>query len=166
MKNSKQFSSKSLNGFSRGFAYECLIPNIGKWGAPRTESFCTPSREPVDAFRVKSKSKIISWKKKIGRANSTCHTDTLFRRVDLGCIDQLASLNTRRIGMAFTSKPKTRNCRGTPTSARQVGKLQTLLCCERHDEILKSCDMSANERAALWVNRWLSSDHVCWLMKK
>ena len=176
MKNSKKFSNKSLNGFSRGFAYECLIPNIGEWNASRTGILCTPSIEHVDAFRVSSlpsKSQTISWKKKISSANPPSHINTLFGRVDLACIDQLASLNTaKEIQKAVQEElewfslpyPKPETVGEHPPPC-QVKKLQTLLYCERHDKILKSCDMSPNELAALCVNRWVSTDHMCWLVR-
>ena len=131
---------------------------------PALGSFAHLQESLIDAFRVTSlpsKSQIISWKKKISSANPTSHIDTLFGRVDLACFDQLASLNTaKKIQKAVQEElewfsrpnPKPESAGEHPPPC-QAEKLQTLLYCERHDTILKSCDMSPNELSALCINR-------------
>ena len=50
-------------------------------------------------------------------------------------------------------------------TATQIAVLQEFLYCRRYNKIREPYGMSANELAMVCVDRWISSDHICWLMK-
>lgn len=177
IKNSRKFSTKSVNGFSRGFAFECLVPTIGEWNTSQTGGYSRPAGvvDPFTLSSLPSKSQIHQWKTVIDHPASgrTSYIETCYGKVDLNCINHLTRLHTAKDiqksveeELKWFSQPyrKPETVVEHPP-ANHVAKFQRLLYCERYDEILKYCEMSPNELAMLCLYRWVSSDHICWLMR-
>ena len=101
------------------------------------------------------------------------YIETSLGRLDMNCIDILLKLHTAKGIQAAVeqetnwfsrtySKPQTVS-QNPPVSL--IASFQNMLYCNRYDEIREPHSMSANELAMVCVNRWISSDHICWLMK-
>ena len=166
-----------MNSFSRGFAYECCFPRAEKWAAMNVCSYPMPQKV-FDAFCVKSlplESQIGQWKKEIAEdVHSTwVYKETSNGKADATCLNNLSAIYTaKNIQVAVEeelrwfsqpySKPET-VVQHPPSS--NIQEFQEFLYCNRYDTIVQPQDMSANELAMICVNRWVSSDHVCWLMK-
>ena len=100
IKNSRKFSTKSVNGFSRGFAFECLVPTIGEWDTSQTGGYSRPAGvvDPFTVSSLPSKSQIHQWKTVIDHPASgrTSYIETCYGKVDVNCINHLTRLHTAK----------------------------------------------------------------------
>ena len=163
IKNSRKFSTKSVNGFSRGYSRPAGVV------------------DPFTLSSLPSKSQIHQWKTVIDHPASkrTSYIETCYEKVDLNCINHLTRLHTAKdiqksveeeLLKWFSQPYRKPETVVEHPPANHVAKFQRLLYCERYDcyivkEILKYCEMSPNELAMLCMYRWVSSDHIRWLIR-
>ena len=101
------------------------------------------------------------------------YVETSFGKFDQNTIDIMVKFHTAKgiksaveqevawFSRAY-SKPHTVS-QHPPASI--ISDFQELLYSNRYDEICQPHGMPATELATICVNRWLSDDHICWLMK-
>ena len=122
-----------------------------------------------------SENQLSIWKDQLRQngAGEWQYVETSFGKFDQNTIDIMLKFHTAKgiksaveqevawFSRAY-SKPHTVS-QHPPASI--ISDFQELLYSNRYDEICQPHRMPATELATICVNRWLSDDHICWLMK-
>ncbi len=147
-----------------------------RWNGGHICSYAQPQvvLDPLNLHLLPPESQLREWKKKIGTSvdGTWKYVETGKGKLDASCIDQLLKLNTAKQIQQSVEEEIKWFCQqhSQPETvvdhppASQIEKFQELLYCNRYDAIQKPYDMSANELAMLCADRWVSSDHICWLV--
>lgn len=147
------------------------------WKSAKFISYSEP-QQTLDPFGVKSlpsEYQLSSWKQDILNNGSMKwrYIETSLGRLDTNCIDILLKLHTAKGIQAAVEQEmnwfsRTYNKPQTVSQhppASLIANFQNMLYSNRYDEIRQPHLMSANELAMVCANRWISSDHICWMMK-
>ena len=172
-KSCRKISPFPLANLSRGAAFEYLIPRTEFWPSPQGKCY-DHQQGKLDPFQIKSlpaESQLREWAKHIHGPNQ--YVQTSRGKVDNDCLNILRRFHTMRsiqddvqqeVGWFSSPCNRPETVVEHPT-ATQIAVLQEFLYCGRYDEIREPYGMSANELAMVCADRWISSDHICWLMK-
>ena len=175
-RNSKKLLPSDLSQLSRGLAYECSLPKVDNWHADQVR--CYPNQQealnPYIVTSLPGKSQLQEWRRAIDKQDTTQwkYMETSKGRLDIDCLNQLTRFHTGRNIQAAVeeeiqwfarpfNKPEIAVEHSTASS---ISSFQNFLYCKRYDEISKPYGLSSDELSKLCTDRWVSSDHVCWLM--
>ena len=134
------------------------------------------SQKVVDPFLVKSlpsEVQLHAWEKDIKNNGRMKYIETFSGTLDISCIKILLKLHIAKNIQAAVqqginwfsksyTKPQTVSNHPPPSL---IEDFQKMLYFNRYDEIIEQNDMTAMELAMVCVNRWVSSDHITWVMK-
>ena len=138
-------------------------------------------QEVLDPFALKSlpsKNQLSTWKDELTSGQNISgqwkYIETSFGRFDVNTINTLLKFHVAKgiksaveqeVNWFSRSYNKPRTVSQHP-SASVISDFQEILYSSRYDDICEPIGMAATELARLCVNRWLSDEHICWLMKK
>ena len=160
--------------------YRYLWPRVYTtlhWHTEKVSSYAD-QQEVINPFSITSlpaESQIHNWKNSLsvkGITGTWKYIETSKGKLDVDCLNRLLMYHTvRRIQTAVQEEV---NWFGRPFNkpatvvqhppAAHVAAFQELLYFQRYDQISQTTGMSPNELAMLCVDRWVSCDHICWLM--
>ena len=174
------FNSQTIKSFSRGDAFECHIPEIKK-AQKLTHVVNKGNLSITSPFELKfmpTKEALLKWKshldsiEKQSGQQSVVHSP--FGVFSTESVDQMIRLHTARIIKKEVAEENTW-LNGTIAepdglckypSAESVSAFKSLIHSPRYDEEIAGYGMSSEELSKICCNRWLSSDHILWVVEK
>ena len=175
----QRFSWQSIKSFSRGDAFECYVPQARN--AQKTIHIVNQGNlsvtSPFQLQFMPTKKILLDWKDRLASANKSgrkCVVHSPFRVFSDEAINDLMRLHAAKvikgevaeeIGWLNSNIEKPSMVADHP-SPESVSMFKSLIHSPRFDAEIANYGMNPQELSKVCCNRWLSCDHILWIVKK
>ena len=174
--NSRRLVYANISSLTRGDAFEYFLPKVKKLKSATMLNGVVPPGDGTDPFALNSippESQLKEWKTQMGKT-LTCYAETPSGNFDLSSIQNMIKIHEIKNVKAAVeqeivwfsqdyTKPQT-VAEHPPDTV--IMNFQKMLYTYKYDEAIPPHGITPTELSMICGNRWLSDDHMTWIMKE
>ena len=174
--NSRRLVYANISSLTRGDAFEYYLPKAKKLKAATMVNGIVPPKEDTDPFTLNSippESQLKEWKEQIiERKCQTCYAETPSGKFSLSSIQNMLKIHdikkaaVEREIVWFSQDYTKPQAVAEHPSVTVILNFQKMLYSKKYDEAISPHGITPTELSMICGNRWLSDDHMTWLMKE